>query len=234
MVGIYLGSESNGRGWLRPDSYLCQEDYVNIIPEKGSYPDFELIDKINANEEGYFDFSKRMIDIGSELGQFSLNTNFSYYYMFDGNKQKCIMANANMLIRGKDEICEVHNTLLSDKNENIIYDGFLTSYSNVTNTPYYKKENEHIQQAVTLDSFNISNIGFIKIDVESMEEKVLRGGIETIIRNNYPPILFECWDVGYFNMTQERHDSLENFLKSLGYEILWHWGDFENHLAIHK
>ena len=96
------------------------------------------------------------------------------------------------------------------------------------------KDNEHLQNAVTLDSFNISNIGFIKIDVEWMEEKVLRGGIGTIIRNNYPPILFECWDVGYFNMSQERHDSLENFLKSLGYEILWHWGDFENHLAIHK
>ena len=232
MIGIYFGSQENGKGWMAKDSYLCQEDYVNIIPEYGSYPDFELINKISENKEGYFDFSKGMIDIGSELGQFSLNTPFSYYYMFDGNKQKCIIANANMLIRGKDEICEVHNTLLSDHFESIKYDGFLTSYSDVDQ--YYHKDNEHLQNAVTLDSFNISNIGFIKIDVEGMEEKVLRGGIGTIIRNNYPPILFECWDVGYFNMSQERHDSLENFLKSLGYEILWHWGDFENHLAIHK
>ena len=114
MIGIYFGSQENGKGWMAKDSYLCQEDYVNIIPEYGSYPDFELINKISENKEGYFDFSKGMIDIGSELGQFSLNTPFSYYYMFDGNKQKCIMANANMLIRGKDEICEVHNTLLSD------------------------------------------------------------------------------------------------------------------------
>ena len=234
MIGIYFGSHENNKGWMAEDCYLCQEDYVKIIPEYGSFPDFELINKINANEEGYFDFSKGMIDIGSELGQFSLNTNFTHYEMFDGNDEKCVMAAANMLIRGKHKICNIHNTLLSDEIEDIKYDGFLTSYSNVTETYHYKKENEHLQRSTTLDSYNIKDISFIKIDVEGMEEKVLRGGIGTIIRNNYPAILFECWDVGYFNMTQERHDSLKNFLKSLGYEIIWYWGDFENHLAIHK
>lgn len=85
-----------------------------------------------------------------------------------------------------------------------------------------------------LDELNLSNIGFIKIDVEGMEEKVLRGGVGTIVRNNYPPILFELWNVGFYNMTQEKHDSLKNFLESLGYEILWKWGDDSTHLAIHK
>ena len=37
----------------------------------------------------------------------------------------------------------------------------------------------------TLDSFNLKNIGFIKIDVEGFEEKVIRGGLLTIISNNY-------------------------------------------------
>ena len=67
-----------------------------------------------------------------------------------------------------------------------------------------------------------------------MEYQVLRGGLGTIIRNNYPPILFELWDVDYFGMTQEVHDRLVNFLEGLGYEILWKWGDYETHLAIHK
>ena len=233
-IGIYLGKNGNSKGLLRTDAYLCQDDYINIIPNEG-YPDFEMIDKINKNEEGYFNFSKKMIDIGSELGIFSLNTNFAYYYMFEGNKQKCIMCEANMLIREKDNVYELHNVLLSDKQEMIKYDGFLTEYScNNENIVYYNTKNEHLQSSNLLDNYDLNNVGFIKIDVEGMEEKVLQGGIGTIIRNNYPPILFELWDVGYFGMTQEKHNSLQNFLESLGYEIIWHWGDFETHLAIHK
>lgn len=43
----------------------------------------------------------------------------------------------------------------------------------------------------TLDSFNIRNIGFIKIDVEDNERQVLEGAVETLRECNYPPILFE-------------------------------------------
>jgi hypothetical protein len=46
----------------------------------------------------------------------------------------------------------------------------------------------------TLDSFNLTNINFIKIDVEGHEKEVLEGSIETLKRNNYPKILFESWD----------------------------------------
>ena len=86
----------------------------------------------------------------------------------------------------------------------------------------------------TLDSYQFENVGFIKIDVEGYEENVLRGGIGTIIRHNYPPILFECWDVGCYDMTQEKHDSLYQFLSDLGYVIYEYWGDHEAHLAIHN
>ena len=67
-----------------------------------------------------------------------------------------------------------------------------------------------------------------------MEYKVLKGGLGTIIRNNYPPILFELWDIGKFGMTKENHDLLQKLLEDLGYEIFWYWGDHETHLAIHK
>jgi FkbM family methyltransferase len=43
----------------------------------------------------------------------------------------------------------------------------------------------------TLDSYNFDNIGFIKMDVEENELDVLKGATETIIRSNYPKILFE-------------------------------------------
>jgi len=63
----------------------------------------------------------------------------------------------------------------------------------------------------TLDSFNIDNIGFIKIDVEENELQVLLSGENTLKRSNYPKILFE--------MNVENKD-LINFLKGINYDII--------------
>lgn len=45
----------------------------------------------------------------------------------------------------------------------------------------------------TLDSFRLENIGLIKIDVEGFEKEVLLGGLETLVNNNFPDIIFESW-----------------------------------------
>ena len=139
----------------------------------------------------------------------------------------------NMLINEKADKFDIYNVLASDKEENIEYDGFLTSYSQAPEEAY-KDWNKHYQEAKTIDSFGLKNVGFIKIDAEGMEEKIIRGAMKTIIENDYPPILFELWDVGHWNMTQERHDSTERLIRSLGYDILWYWGDFETHLAVKR
>lgn len=43
----------------------------------------------------------------------------------------------------------------------------------------------------TLDSFNIKDIGFIKIDAEGNEYNIISGAQETLEKSDYPPILFE-------------------------------------------
>jgi FkbM family methyltransferase len=43
----------------------------------------------------------------------------------------------------------------------------------------------------TLDSYQLNNIGFIKMDVEENELFVLQGGLQTLERSGYPPIVFE-------------------------------------------
>lgn len=45
----------------------------------------------------------------------------------------------------------------------------------------------------TLDSFGLTNIGLIKMDVEGFESKVLLGARETLKANGNPRILFESW-----------------------------------------
>lgn len=66
----------------------------------------------------------------------------------------------------------------------------------------------------TLDSFNFDNVGLIKLDVEGYEERVLRGGQETIARCR--PILYVEDD----RMAQSK--SLREFIESLGYTITEH------------
>jgi len=216
------------------DGYVMKYEYKDITDPRNLYCyEVNTINRIKFNEDGYFDFSKNMIDIGSEYGPYSFILDFNHHYMFEGNKDKCVMSEFNMLLHHKLHKTTCYNVLLSDKVENIKYDGFCTNYTIHTGGAIFDEENANTVQTRTLDSFNLDNIGFIKIDVECMEYQVLKGGIGTIIRNNYPPILFELWDVGYFGMTQEIHDRLVNFLEELGYKILWKWGDFETHLAIH-
>lgn len=227
--------------YLVDTKLLPNDGYAMNYPERIFIDDNELycweantIIKINRNEEEYFDFSKSMIDIGSHVGTFSFATEFNHYHMFDGNRENCVLAEFNMLLHGKLDKCDVHNVLLSDKVECIDYDGFNTEYTSKINSNVFDKKNSKKAQCLTLDSFDLNNIGFIKVDVEGMEYQVLKGGLGTIIRNNYPSILFELWNVGYFGMTQETHNQMVNFLEGLGYEIKWQWGDWETHLAIHK
>ena len=61
---------------------------------------------------------------------------------------------------------------------------------------------------VTLDSFNLSNISLIKIDVEGMEIDVLRGATETI-KNNRPAL--------YIEMILNDAATLKEFIESVDY-----------------
>jgi len=60
----------------------------------------------------------------------------------------------------------------------------------------------------TLDSLNLTAIGFIKMDIEDNELHALKGAVETLRANNYPPILFEAnWN----------NNDLFHYIKHLGY-----------------
>jgi FkbM family methyltransferase len=64
----------------------------------------------------------------------------------------------------------------------------------------------------TLDSFNLTNVGFVKIDVEGHEEAVLHGGLETLKREK-PNLMIEI---------EERHapgslDRVSTLLTGIGY-----------------
>ena len=62
---------------------------------------------------------------------------------------------------------------------------------------------------VTLDEFALDDVSILKIDVESMEPDVIRGGLDTIGRNR-PIVYAEAWD-------DAARDVVDGLLKPLGY-----------------
>lgn len=225
-MGLYLKKYLNDAIDIG-DSILMDKTTLDTIKEVYTdYPapycwEVQIINRIKENKDFYFDFSKNFIDAGAGSGEYCSLLDFENNYVFEPSKEMMWICHANLANQKKVKNSYTYQTALSDSNDEIeIFTNGTLEHSVVT--------------AKTLDSFNIQNVGFIKIDVEGFEEKVIRGGLMTIISNNYPPILFECWPVGYWGMTQEKHDNLFNLLKTLGYEIFEQWGDFETHLAVHK
>lgn len=200
-----------------------------------------IIIKIIANENNYFDFNKAILDIGAFVGVYSFMTPFKFAYCFEPNFESYSLLNVNMLHHNKQ--FKSYNVLLSDTQEIIKFDGFNAEpkYSGKNNGEFgehasdaYSEENEKEYETHVIDEYNCTNIGFIKIDVEGMEEKVLRGSINTIKNNNYPPILFELFGKGDY-MSEEKYNSFVNFITDeLGYDIIWYYGDEKTHLAIHN
>jgi FkbM family methyltransferase len=218
------------------DAFITDKKGLDPIKAVPDFPvsycwEIQIIHKISRNEESFFDFSKGMIDIGAGFGEYSWILPFKFSHAFEPCRQALYIMHTNLVTHEKIYHTTTYEVGLSDKEETVYFDGFNTDAGNAEN---YDSEKAKPLQVKTLDSFGFENIGFIKIDIEGMEEKALRGGLETIKSNGYPPILFECWPIGYNTMTQEKHDSLYKFLEELGYTIYERWGDYETHLAVHN
>lgn len=71
---------------------------------------------------------------------------------------------------------------------------------------------------VPLDSIEFDQpIRVIKLDVEGYEQLVIQGALETLKKNNYPPIVYELWS--YNAWWNEERAHLEKFLNELGYQV---------------
>ncbi len=80
-----------------------------------------------------------------------------------------------------------------------------------------------------LDYLNLEEIALIKLDVEGSELDVLHGGVGTLARNLFPPIIYEAWDLDWY---RKEKLALESFLKDLGYSIS-NFDGSDNYLAQH-
>ena len=204
-----------------------------------------ILQKIQDNEEGFFDFSKNMIDIGAFDGVYSFELPFQQRFMFEPNRERYFICHANALLHGIHEQANIYNCAVGDHNGTIKFDGFCSG--DYTDRPSWMVYESKEVPCITLDSMKeqLTNIGFIKIDIEGNEPYALAGAYEVIRNNNYPPILFESWPNEYMDFGAgvpmetpdqytRRVNALNNIFGELEYEVLEYWGDGQTHLAIHK
>jgi FkbM family methyltransferase len=74
----------------------------------------------------------------------------------------------------------------------------------------------------TVDTFmeqeQIPRIDFVKIDVEGMEEQVLRGG-RSVWETFHPVLYFETFQAFRYRQGRDRFRAIEEFLTALGYQL---------------
>jgi len=215
---INLPKTTNNNYLFFPELNVAKWFYESGIAEK------KLITYILNN---YVTNDKDIIDIGAHVGTYSfiLGKKARHTYSFECNpKVFCYLA-ANIALHELEDKVTPYRYALGNKEETLDYiirseDGGGNGIKKLNvKDDTLKKIKVDVK---TLDSFNLINIGFIKIDVEGFEKEVLEGSLETLMKNNYPPILFESWGnwkekegVDANKLKQE----LFIFLNKIGYKI---------------
>lgn len=213
-------------------NWLCKNDVHN--------PEWYIQQKIKENTEGYFDFSKNIIDIGACYGTYCFTLPFKHAFMFEPNKEYFAYCQANMLLHGRIYDANMFNVAVSNETGYIKFDGFVGGELANENGNCWTNTDCVEVPCVKLDDMQneLINIGFIKIDIEGMEPYAIMGAKQVIKNNKYPPILFESWADGASEESPEQYKKriglLNKVFDELGYKVIWGWGDDINHLAIHE
>jgi len=140
------------------------------------------------------------IDVGARQGQFAMNleSDFKKIHCFD--------------FRDKTKEFQRHVSSMHKYIYTVvgIGDSERTTYTNSTRVGRIKERGTVMVPIRTLDSFNISQVGLIKYDVEGFETKAVKGSMQTIERS---------WPVIIVEQNRGNLDAVE-MLRSMGYTCL--------------
>ena len=218
---VYTSLDINNNLMFIPEARVAK-DYFNTGFYEKVY--------INWALDNFVKPDKNIVDIGAHIGWYTVNfaKKCNHVYSFECSPKSFNYLCANIALNNIDYKVTKYNCALSNSEGLTKYyirdpnDGggngiSKFEYDNIHKTPSIDVSKK------TLDSFELKNVNFIKIDVEGHEKEVLEGCVETIKNNDYPKILFESWDEhqeknGYPAIKLK--EELFNFLYELGYKII--------------
>jgi len=220
-------------GYEEKNQIIYVKENVYILPKNNInyYIDHGLFEK-NLIEwcKQFCKKDQNILDIGAHSGTYTISlanhckTVYSFepqkmtFYSLCGSVALSNLKNVNCLNIGLGTSEQVGKQIL-----NIVsLDGGGSTLHNDNNSDVLQTEEIEIR---TLDSFNIDNISFIKIDVENNELQVLLSSQNTLKRSNYPKILFEM---------NKLNTQLVEFLESMNYNIISINGYNNMFLAVNK
>ncbi len=180
------------------------------------YVDHGLFEKHLIDWSKQFcDSSKVFLDIGAHTGTYSVTLAHccKHVYAFEPQRMTYYALCGSVALSGIQNITCL-NTGLGSKEQvgkqtlNIVsLDGGGSTLHLKDNQVQLSTETIHIQ---TLDSLELSDIGFIKMDVEENELYVLQGAEQTL-RKMKPTLMFE---------SNHHNQPLFDYIQSLGYSVV--------------
>lgn len=206
-------------------NYILPRTLITCYTENGLF-ESRLIDWCKQ----YCQKDKIVLDIGAHTGSYALSLApycekvYAFepqkmtYYALCGGVALSNMNNIECLNIGLGSTEQVGNMTLNIVSNDGGGSSVHNDNSNVLATEEIKID--------ALDNLGISNISFIKMDVEDNEQYVLDGAKETLKKSNYPPILFECND-------RAKHQGLFDIIEELTYSVITINGVQNMYLACH-
>lgn len=182
---------------------------------------------INWVYDNFIKSDKNFIDIGAHIGTYTwtCGKKANHTFAFECSPRTFCYLAANIALHGLEEKVSPYPFALGNVDGHIDY--YVRSADGGGNGVKALSASDTDCKKVmipmkTLDSFGLTNIGFIKIDVEGFEKEVLMGAAETLQNNNYPTILFESWgdwkNAEGVDATKIRTELFE-YIESIGYKV---------------
>ena len=200
------------------------------LKRKGCWDLHEIIEGIQLFDR-YAENTKVILDVGCNVGSWTLPIARRYpdamILAFDCQEYLIRCLNKTLDLN-KIENVQPYVMAISDSNEIIKFGSIDYMFGGnfgafelempLHNSDYNGRslpgKFEEIDQR-TIDHFELENVGLIKIDVEGMELKVLRGALDTLQR---------CRPVVLFEHHKTDREEVEKLLRSIGYRIVDSFG----------
>lgn len=192
-------------------SYILPQNHLNDIRQNGLFEE-PLIDWSRE----FCQKDKNFVDIGAHTGTYALGMApvSKRVYAFEPQRMTYYGLCGSVSLSFYENVY-CYNVALGSPEQVGTADLRIVSVDGGGSTLQTPPEHQQVistesVEVRTLDSYTLTDVGFIKMDVEGNEPDVIRGGKVTITTNDYPRLLMEA-------NTMEMRDAIADVLSEFEY-----------------